>query len=278
MPDDARLAELMAAMARRREPHALATVVETQGSTSAHAGDRALMDAAGTVLLGWIGGGCAEGAVRRAALEGLEDGRPRLIDLDLDDEVLGVGMPCGGTMRVFVAPVLPPPGLWIVGQGRVAESLCRLGAELGFRVVVSDVPAPEPARFPGADEIIGDDYDFARLQPGRDDSVVIATQHKGDHISAVRALRSPAGHVAIIASRKRAGLMRDFLRGEGFGADALARLRAPAGLDIGARTPQEIALSVLAEIVMHRRGGDGTPRDGRATSRPATPALEEARA
>lgn len=269
MPEDARLAERMAAMARRREPHALATVVETQGSTSAHAGDRALMDGTGTVLLGWVGGGCAEGTVRRAALESLEDGRPRLIELDLDDEVLGVGMPCGGTMRVFVAPVLPPPTLWIVGQGRVAESLCRMGAELGFRVVVSDTPPPEPARFPGADEIIGDDYDFARLQPAPGDSVVIATQHKGDHLSAMRALRSPAGHVAIVASRKRAGLMRDFLREEGFGPDALARLRAPAGLDLGARSPAEIALSVLAEIVMQRRGGSGAVRDDAAARQPA---------
>jgi xanthine dehydrogenase accessory factor len=268
MPEDARLAELMAAMAQRREPHALATVVETRGSTSAHAGDRALIDATGTVLLGWVGGGCAEGAVRRAALDGLADGKARLIDLDLDDEVLGVGMPCGGTMRVFVAPVLPPPTLWIVGHGRVAESLCRIGAELGFRVVVSDVPAPEPDRFPGADEIIGDDYDFARLQPRRDDSVVIATQHKGDHLAAVRALRSQAGHVAIIASRKRAALMRDFLHDEGFDAAALARVRAPAGLDLAARSPAEIALSILAEIVMRRRGGSGAPRDAGTAERP----------
>ena len=255
-------------MARRREPHALATVVETQGSTSAHAGNRALIDGTGTVLLGWVGGGCADGTVRRAALESLEDGRPRLIELDLDDEVLGVGMPCGGTMRVFVAPVLPPPKLWIVSHGRVAESLCRMGAELSLRVVVSDTPVPEPARFPGADEIIGDDYDFARLQPAPGDSVVIATQHKDDHLSAVRALRSPAGHVAIAASRKRAGLMRDFLREEGFGPAALARLRAPAGLDLGARSPVEILLSVLAEIVMQRRGGSGAVRDDEAARQP----------
>lgn len=259
----------MAAMARRREPHALATVVQARGSTSAHPGDRALIDGAGTVLLGWVGGGCAEGAVRSGALDSLADGMPRLIDLDLDDEVLGVGMPCGGSLQVFVAPILPPPTLWIIGQGRVAESLCRLGAELGFRVVVSDTPAPEPARFPGADEIIADDYDFARLQPDRGDSVVIATQHKGDHLSAVRALRSPTGHVAIIASRKRAGLMLDFLRREGFGPDALARLRAPAGLDLGARKPEEIALSVMAEIVMRRRGASGAARDDGANRRPA---------
>lgn len=268
MPDRTTLVERMAALAGRGEPHALATVVETVGSTSAHAGDKALIDAAGVVLAGWVGGGCAESAVRQAALDCLADGTPRLIGLDLDDEVLGVGMPCGGTMRVFVEAFLPPPGLWVVGHGRVTESLCRLGVELGFRVIVSDTPAPDAARYPGAAELIGDDYDFARLRPAHGDAVVIATQHKGDHLSAVRALRSSAGYVAIIASRKRAGLMRDFLRDEGFSADELARLRAPAGLDIGAHTPEEIALSIIGEIVMRRRGGGGGPRRD-TTSAPA---------
>ncbi len=275
MPDGTTVIGRMAGMAQRREPHALATVVETVGSTSAHAGDRALIDAAGTVLAGWVGGGCAESTVRQAALECLADGTPRLIGLDLDDEVLGVGMPCGGAMRVFVEPFLPPPTLWLLGHGRVAESLCRQGAELGFRVVVSDTPAPDAARYPDATEIIGDDYSFARLDPERGDAVVIATQHRGDHLSAVRALRSRAGYVAIIASRKRAGLMRDFLREEGFSDDDMRALRTPAGLDLGAQTPEEIALSVIGEAVMLRRGATGAPRSGRPR-RPATaPALAE---
>lgn len=268
MRDGTTLIERMAALAGRGEPHALAIVVEAVGSTSAHAGDKALIDAAGAVIAGWVGGGCAEGTVRHAALDCLADGKPRLIGLDLDDEVLGVGMPCGGAMRVFVEPFLPPPCLWIVGHGRVVESLSRLGVELGLHVIVSDTPAPEVARYPGTVELIGDDDDFARLRPNHGDAVVIATQHKGDHLSAVRALRSPAGYVAIIASRKRAGLMRDFLRDEGFSADELARLRAPAGLDIGARTPEEIALSIAGEIVMRRRGGHGGPRRD-ATMAPA---------
>lgn len=276
MPADTRLTDLMAEMARRREACALATVVEAIGSTSAHPGDKALIDAGGAVLAGWVGGGCAESTVRQTALECLRDGQPRLIGLDLDDEVLGVGMPCGGAMRVFVEPVLPPPVLWVIGHGRVAESLCRLGAELGLRVVVSDTPAPDPARYPDAAELIADDYDFSRLVPAPGDSVVIATQHKGDHLSAVRALHSPAGHVAIIASRKRAGLMRDFLEGEGFTGADLARLHAPAGLDLGARTPEEIALAVIAEIVMRRRGGSGAPRDAGAAARRARSAAMEA--
>jgi len=256
------LLELMLALRARRKAYALATVVETVGSASASPGAKALIGEDGTVLVGWVGGGCAESTVRQAALECLRNGRPRVIDLDLDDEVLGTGMPCGGSMRVYVEPVLPPPALWVLGHGRVAECLCRFGATLGFRVVVNDTPAPDAARYPDAAEIIGDDYGYERLEPTATDAVVIATQHKGDHISAVRALRSPAGYIAVIASRKRSRLVLEFLRGEGFTEEDLARLRAPAGLDLGARTPEEIALSVLSEIVMLRRGGSGrTMRD-----------------
>lgn len=259
---------MMVALRDRREAYVLATVVETVGSASASPGSKALIGGDGTLLAGWVGGGCAEATVRRAALECLGDRRPQVVDLDLDDEVLGTGMPCGGRMRVYVEPVLPTPTLWVLGHGRVAECLCRFGATLGLRVVVEDVPAPDRARFPDAAEIIGDDYGYERLDPRAEDAVVIATQHKGDHVSAVRALRSSAGYVAVIASRKRSRLVTDFLRGEGFTEDQLARLRAPAGLDLGAQTPEEIALSVVGEIIMLRRGGSGRPRCSAAAQRP----------
>jgi len=253
------LLDLMLALRDRREAFALATVVEIEGSASAKPGAKALIGRDGALLAGWAGGGCAESAVRQAALDSLREDLPRVIDIDLNDEVLGTGMPCGGSMRVYVEPVLPRPTLWVLGHGRVAECLSRFGATLGFRVVVNDAPAPDLARYPDAADIIGDDYDYERLTPAEGDAVVIATQHKGDHVSTVRALRSPAGYIALIASRKRSRLVLDFLREEGFGEADLARIRAPAGLHLGARTPEEIALSVLAEIVMLRRGGDGRP-------------------
>ena len=252
------LLDLMVALRARREPYAAATVVETRGSTSAQTGSKALIDREGRVLAGWVGGGCAEATTCRTALDCLRDGATRVIDLDMNDEVLGTGMPCGGSMRVFVEPVLPKPTLWVLGHGRVAECLCRFGATLGYAVVVNDTLI-DPAKYPDAAEIVTDDLDYGRLTPGPDDAVVIATQHKGDHFSAVRALRSPCGYIAVIASRKRSGLVLDFLRGEGFGDAELARVHAPAGIDLGARTPEEIALSVLAEVVMLRRGGSGRP-------------------
>jgi xanthine dehydrogenase accessory factor len=261
------LLDLMVALRDRREAYVLATVVETAGSASASPGSKALIGRDGTLLGGWVGGGCAESTVRQAALECLRNLQPRVLDLDLDDEVLGVGMPCGGSMRIYVEPVFPARTLWILGHGRVAECLCRFGATLGFRVVVNDAPAPDLARFPDATEIIGDDYGYERLQPQAEDAVVIATQHKGDHLSAVRALRSSAGYVAVVASRKRSRLVSDFLRGEGFDEAELARLRAPAGLDLGGQTPEEIALSVMSEIVMLHRGGTGRPRCDAAAHR-----------
>jgi len=260
---DGDLLDLMVAFRARREPHALATVVETSGSTSAMPGSKALIDGAGRVVAGWVGGGCAESMTCQAAVDAMGDGRPRMIDLDMDDEVLGTGMPCGGTMRVFVEPVLPKPTLWILGHGRVAECISRFGAQLGFRIVVNDTPLAERAKFPDAAEIVTDDPGYDRLTPGPADCVVVATQHKGDHLSTVRALRSAVGQIAVIASRKRARLVLDFLRQEGFSDADIARVRAPAGLDLGGRAPEEVALSVVAEIMMLRHRASGrSKREG----------------
>jgi xanthine dehydrogenase accessory factor len=159
-------------------------------------------------------------------------------------------------MRVYVEPVLPRPKLWLLGHGRVAECLCRMGALLGFDVVVDD-PMAEPERYPDAGRLIEDDLDYRQLAPGADDYVIVATQHKGDHQSMLKALRSPSPFIALIASRKRSGLVLDYLRKEGVRDNELARVHAPAGLELGAKTPEEIALSVLSEIVPHRRGGSG---------------------
>jgi len=238
------------------QPFAVATVIETTGSVSARTGARAVIDAGGRVVAGWVGGGCAESTTCSAARACLESTEPVVIDIDMDDEILGVGMPCGGHMRVFVEPVLPKPGLWIMGHGRVAECLALFGENVDLDVVVND-PGLRADAYPAGARLIQDDLDYAQLAPGVDDYVVIATQHKGDHESLQRALQSPARYIALIASRKRAGLVLDHLRDVGCSQADLARVAAPAGLDLGARTPEEIALCVISEIVLHRRHGSG---------------------
>jgi xanthine dehydrogenase accessory factor len=239
-----------------RRPFAVATVVETTGSVSAKTSAKAVIDEHGQVVAGWVGGGCAESATCEQGIDCMDSGQTAVLDIDLDDEVLGAGMPCGGAMRVYVEPVLPRPRLWIMGHGRVAECLCELGDMLGMDVIVND-PAVDRARYPKAERLITDDPDYEQLTPSADDYVVIATQHKGDHDSMRRALTSDGGYIALIASRKRSRLVLDFLRREGFGDEDLGRVMAPSGLDLGARTPEEIALCVASEIVLVRRGGTG---------------------
>jgi xanthine dehydrogenase accessory factor len=237
-------------------PFAVATVVETLGSVSAKTASKAVVDEEGRVVAGWVGGGCAESAACHQALECMATGQTAILEIDLDDEVLGAGMPCGGHMRVYVEPVLPRPSLWIMGHGRVAECLCAMGDMLGLEVVVND-PQVDRERYPAASRLITDDPEYQALIPVKGDFVVIATQHKGDHESMKRALASEAGYIALIASRKRSRLILDYLHREGLEEEALDRVMAPAGLDLGARTPEEIALCVMSEVVLVRRGGTG---------------------
>lgn len=242
-----------AGLTHARHPFALAIVIEAKGSTSARAGAKAVFDVEGNVLAGWVGGGCAESTIAHAAVECLETETPQVVDVDLDDEVLGAGMPCGGNMRVYVEPVLPRPTLWILGHGRVAECLCHLGALMSFDVVVHDVMASTD-RYPDASQVVADDGGYNTLAPAPSDFVVIATQHRGDHESLRRLLATEVGYIALIASRKRTGLVIDYLRKAGFQQSDIERIRAPAGIELGARTAEEIALSVLSEIVLIRRG------------------------
>ncbi len=272
--------DVLAEMRAKGEPFAVATVVEVEGSSSAKTGAKAVIDRDGRVVAGWVGGGCAESMACHTALACMDSGETRVIDIDLNEEVLGAGMPCGGSMRVYVEPVLPKPTLWIMGHGRVAEVLCQLGDIMGLNVVVDD-PMVTRERYPAAARLLTDDLDYSRLAPAAGDFVVIATQHKGDHRSMKQALASKAGYIALIASRKRSRLVLDYLREEGFDNAAMARVMAPAGLDLGARTPEEIALCVISEIVMTRRTGSGvhmrdTLMAGGGTARAAGSEVREA--
>nr|WP_305888580.1 XdhC family protein [Methylomonas sp. SURF-2] len=239
-----------------RQPYVLATVVEILGSSSAKPAAKALMDWAGQLVEGWIGGGCAQAMVAQTALKCLQSGEPCVIDIDLTDEIFGAGMPCGGSMRVYVEPFLPSPQLWLLGHGRIVETLCEFARPLGFEVIVNDAQA-KPGQFPAASRLIDDDSRYRQLQPRPGDYVLVATHHKGDYDALTQALNSPADYIGMIASRKRAQLVLQRLRCEGFGDTALARIRAPAGLDLGAKLPEEIALSIVSEMTMLRRGGQG---------------------
>jgi xanthine dehydrogenase accessory factor len=247
-----------AKLAAQGKSFATATVVRVEGSSSARQGSSAIIDAQGKLVAGWVGGGCAESAVKSEALKCLETGRPQLITLDMRDEQLGVGMPCGGKMEVFIEPVLPKPGLLIVGHGRIAETLARLGHLLGFSITVND-PAAEPSTFPDASRLVTEDFDLTETPISSTSYVVIATQHKRDHLWLRKALAGNAAYVALIASRHRSKLVLDYLAAEGVPAESIATVWAPAGLDLGAATPDEIALSILCQMVALRSGGSVRP-------------------
>ena len=238
----------------KHRPYAVATVIETVGSSSAKTGSKAVIDENGRIVFGWVGGGCAESMTCSQALKCIENGATAILEIDLNSEVLGAGMPCGGSMRVYVEPVFPKPVLWILGHGRVSECLCELGDMQGLDVIVIDRGVDQET-YPAVQRLITDDPNYTQLKPRKSDFVVIATQHKGDHGSLMRALQSEARYIALIASTKRSRLVLDYLRKEGLSEEILQRVRAPAGIDLGAKTPEEIALSVMSEIVMTRRNG-----------------------
>jgi len=237
-------------------PFAVATVIKTVGSVSAKAGSKSIIDSKGETLFGWVGGGCAEEAVREASMESMNDNQTRIIKLDLDDEILGVGMPCGGEMEVYIEPYMPRPELMIIGHGRIAEVLADLAKILNFSVTVNDHKATKQV-FPCADRLISSDIDFSEMIVGVQTYVVVVTQHKGDQYSIKKALEANGPYIGLVASKKRSNLVFQYLRDEGISSKELKRVHSPAGLDFSGTSPEEIALSIVSEIVKIRRGGTG---------------------
>lgn len=251
---DPALVEAAAALSRQHRPYVVATVVRAVGPTSGKAGYSALIEPDGTVT-GWIGGACAEPAVLRQARQVLRDGGSVLLRLGPDDDadgdrddVVRVPLACAseGTLEVFLEAVLPAPHVALVGSSPAVETLAGLLEALGWRGTVT-----EP-------ELVGG------LVP---DAVVVATQGHDDESALVAALAAGAPYVGLVASRRRADGLRRYLTDHGWGADDLARLRSPAGLDLGRTEHREIAVAILAELVALRARGELT----RTVPAPAPP-------
>ena len=249
------------------EPFALATVVRTVAATAAKAGAKAVILGDGTISEGWIGGGCARAAVLKAARDALADGRSRLVSVQPPEELEGHGhkpdeeqggvrfaknlCPSQGTMDIFVEPVLPHPQVVICGSSPVAVAVADLARRSGFAVTIC-APAIEQAAFAEADRRI---EGFALpVNEAAARYVVVSTQGRGDEVALAAALVADIDYIAFVGSRKKALALKAALAKRGVAAERLAKLKAPAGLDLGAITPEEIAISVLAEIVAVRRG------------------------
>ena len=249
------------------QPFALATVVRTVAATAAKAGAKAVILPDGTISEGWIGGGCARAAVLKAAREVLADGQPRLVSVQPPDALQDQGIPAGeerdgirfaknmcpsqGTMDIFVEPVLPRPQLVICGASPVAVAIADLGRRVGFDVTVC-APATDQGAFDGLERRIEGFAMPVTVVGSR--FIVVSTQGRGDEAALQAALSVEADYVAFVGSRKKADALKAVLAKRGVASESLAKLKAPAGLDLGAITPEEIAISIIAEIVAGRRG------------------------
>jgi xanthine dehydrogenase accessory factor len=238
----ARLSRRAEELRAARTPFVVATVVRTQRPTSVRTGDAALVLGDGTIE-GFVGGACAEQSVRLHALRALETGEGLLLRILPGDEdgpavegAVTVSNPClsGGSLEIFLEPMLASPRVLVVGETPIAHALARMGAELDLAMV------PVPG---------------AEVEPATDDLALVVAAHGRDELLALRrALEAGLPYVGLVASRVRGSAVVAELHDEGVADERLAKLETPAGLDIRARTPEEIALSILARIVAVRRG------------------------
>lgn len=260
--------ELVSRMRSAEEAFVLATVVRTVSVTAAKAGAKAVIRPDGTIAAGWIGGGCARGAVLRAAHDALMDGEPRLVSVQPENLLAELGVepgqdrdgirfarnacPSRGTMDIFIEPVLPRPSIVVLGASPVALALCELARRFGFHVTAAAPPADFAER-PDADLQL-EDFNIPN-GPGTRRFIVISTQSKGDEAALKAALMADADYRGFVGSRRKITALQEKLAAAGLSAETLSGVKAPAGLDLGAITPDEIALSILAEIIGVRRRG-----------------------
>ncbi len=261
-PDD--IIDCMARMKGEEQPFAVATVVHVRGGASAREGSKAVIRGDGT-LVGWIGGGCTLGAVKKTAARALIDGRARFIRVRPKDGAVAEAdagnrtedfdnfCATGGTVEIFIEPVLPRVSLIVVGGSLVAQALVDIGKRLGFAVTVAALPE-ELALFSNIDHSI-EGFDPAQAIRPASSFVVVASQGRRDRDALSFALATGSAYVTLVASRKKAAKLKQDLCNAGVDPDAVSRIRSPAGTDIGAVTPEEIALSILADIVRERRLG-----------------------
>jgi len=237
---------------------ALATIVTVRGSIPSFATAKMLVRDDGSIV-GTIGGGCVEAEVWQAAREVIESEKPRTLRFDLNhNPKYDTGLVCGGTLEVFVEPLLPPGLLYIFGAGHVAVNLYKVARVAGFDVIVADdrEQYANRERFPEAREVYADDFErvLAQLDPNEGSYLVIVTRGHRDDMRVLRwALETRARYLGMIGSRRKVIAIYRELEAEGVAQEKLQRVHAPIGLDIGAVTPEEIAVAIVGEMIALRR-------------------------
>ena len=265
------LLTLASTLAAREEAFALVTVVRREAPSSVRVGDAALVTGTGSYH-GWVGGGCTQSTVVREALRSIADGEPRLLCLSPDPAserrtgVVAFPITCasGGTVDLYVEPVIPVPRLVLFGTSPAARALARIGHAMGYRVDIVE-PDADAAAFPEAERVMPE-ITPETIPPGA--YVLVATMSERDAGAIEASLRVAPAYLGLIASRTRFAELREMLLQHGVPPAALNDIAVPAGLDIGARAPEEIAISIMAQMVERRRGGAHARREKAASPGP----------
>jgi xanthine dehydrogenase accessory factor len=250
--------EQIVELRRQGRRGAVATIVNVRGSIPSFRTAKMLVRDDGSIV-GTIGGGCVEADVWQAAREVMETEKPRTLKFDLNqDPKYDTGLVCGGTLEVFVEPILPPALLYVFGAGHVAFNLCQTAASAGFEVIVTDDRSSYATteRFPAAREVHALDFDEAmqKLDPNESSYIVIVTRGHRDDMRILRwAVQTRARYIGMIGSKRKVIEIFKTLQKEGLPAHLFDRVHAPVGLDIGAVTPEEIAVAITAELIAVRR-------------------------
>ena len=238
-------------------------VVRYQAHIFGKPGNKAIVFPDGKIW-GWIGGGCAQPVVVKEALKALADGHPRLIRISPssspEEGIVDYTMTChsGGTLDIYIEPVLPKPHILILGRSPVAKTLARLGKAIGYAVSVV-APGADRESFPDIDSVQAE-LDLSQFRIVPQTFIVVSTQGEGDEEALEKALLTSAIYVAFVASKVKARKILDYLKERGVAIDRLSQVRAPAGLDIQAASPEEIAVSILAEIIQVNGTRAAAPR------------------
>jgi xanthine dehydrogenase accessory factor len=237
---------------------AVATIVNVRGSIPSFKSAKMLVRDDGSIA-GTIGGGCVEADVWQAAREVIASEKPRTLTFDLNQNPkYDTGLVCGGTLEIFIEPILPPPLLYIFGAGHVAFDLFKAARNSGFEVIVCDdrEAYANSERFPDARQVIAQDFEqaMASLTPNESAFIVIVTRGHRDDMRVLRwAVQTQARYIGMVGSNRKAITIFRELTAEGLKPELFDRVYSPVGLDIGANTPEEIAVSIMAEIIGLRR-------------------------
>jgi len=240
----------------------VAVVVRYEAPISGKPGDKAIITADGK-MWGWIGGGCAQPVVVKEALQALADGKPRLIRISpsssTEQGIVNYDMTChsGGTVDIFIEPVLPKPHLLILGRSPIAQTLAKLGKIIDYAVSVAAADA-QCETFPDAD-MLRANLDLSQIRITPQTFIVVSTQGEDDEEALEKAITAGAQYTAFVASRVKSEKVFEYLRERGIAEEKLAEVRVPAGLNIHAASPEEIAVSILAEIIQVKGTRAGAP-------------------